>query len=448
MADTSTKAGVKTGVAFYAPLKSPWHPTPSGDRKIARLFMSALEQGGYHVELASQLRTFDKHGDGQRQARLIILAKKEAARVMRRWQKQGFRPQAWFSYHLYYKAPDLLGPIICQKLNIPYIVAEASWAEKRANGGWALYHQEVAKGLALASKVICINPIDKVALTEFYALRQQNPSPLMSLNTFIDDLPSSNDMPFGDSVKHSPDNTAKGNAKAKGNVKIHTKQDAELIRAVARKALADKYGLDVNLPWLISIAMMRSGDKHHSYQQLSSVVDLLQQPHQLLIVGAGIMQADVHTLFAQHTQVKFTGALENDHIRQLLPHFELLVWPAINEALGMIFLEAQQAGVAIVAGDQGGVSSIVKHNVTGRLVDAYNAQDMALAIDGLLLDKGRLKAMKQAAIAYVAEHHSIAASALTLKLVIEDARAMSLENTLLGSEHLRIHPRENNANGE
>ena len=124
------------------------------------------------------------------------------------------------------------------------------------------------------------------------------------------------------------------------------------------------------------------------------------------------------------------------------------MWPAINEALGMIFLEAQQAGVAIVAGDQGGVSSIVKHNVTGRLVDAYNAQDMALAIDGLLLDKGRLKAMKQAAIAYVAEHHSIAASALTLKLVIEDARVMSLENTLLGSEHLRIHPRENNANGE
>ena len=116
MADKSVsaglKAGVKTGVAFYAPLKSPLHPTPSGDRKIARLFMRALEQGGYHVELASQLRTFDKQGDAHRQGRLIALAKKEAARVMKRWQKQGFQPQAWFSYHLYYKAQDLIGPII------------------------------------------------------------------------------------------------------------------------------------------------------------------------------------------------------------------------------------------------------------------------------------------------------------------------------------------------
>jgi len=55
-----TSLNEKAGIAFYAPLKSPLHPTPSGDRRIARLFINALEQGGYHVELASQLRTFDK----------------------------------------------------------------------------------------------------------------------------------------------------------------------------------------------------------------------------------------------------------------------------------------------------------------------------------------------------------------------------------------------------
>ncbi len=271
---------------------------------------------------------------------LFALAKKEARRIMRRWQQKGFTPQAWFTYHLYYKAPDLIGPIICHSLNIPYIVAEASWAEKRASGGWALYHQEVAKGLALASKVICINPVDKLALTAFYAQQPQHDSPLVSLNTFIDDLPNTD--------KISPSSV------------IST-----------RTELAEKYDLDSRLPWLITIAMMRSGDKHSSYQQLSSVVDLLQQPYQLLIIGDGVMQAEVQGLFAPYKQVKFAGAVENNQIRQLLPHFELLLWPAINEALGMIFLEAQQAGVAVVAGDQGGVSSIVRNNVTGILVDAY-----------------------------------------------------------------------------
>ncbi|QUM75916.1 glycosyltransferase family 4 protein [Moritella sp. 24] len=387
----------KTAVAFYAPLKSPLHPTPSGDRKIARLFIAALEQGGFHVDLASQLRTFDKTGDSHRQQRLIALAEKEAVRVMRRWQKQGFRPQAWFCYHLYYKAPDLLGPIICKALDIPYIVAEASWAEKRANGPWAIYHRQVASALEIASKVISINPKDKVALTDFYA--DQPPirySRLISLNAFIDDLPT--------------------------NINHVIGSDSMLATsAFSRDDIARKYGLNTKLPWLITIAMMRVGDKHHSYQQLSRVVDKSEQPYQLLIIGDGVMKTDVHTIFSPHKQVKFAGALDNQQIRQLLPHFDLLVWPAINEALGMIFLEAQQSNVAVVAGDEGGVGSIVKHQVTGILVDTYDPEEMSVTIDALLANPAQLKQMKQAAAHYVIQHHSIAASAIQLNDVIQDA---------------------------
>lgn len=404
----------KTCIAFYAPLKSPQHPIPSGDRKIARLFMRALEQGGFHVELASQLRSFDKLGDGHRQQRLIALAKKEAIRIIRRWQKQGFSPQAWFSYHLYYKAPDLLGPIICQTLNIPYIVAEASWAEKRANGAWALYHDQVANALKIATKVICINPTDKIALTDLYADRlQKSHSPLISLNAFIDDFPVNDESTHVNNRDQFTGDLTRGC----------------LSRGCSNKeSLAEQYGLDINQPWLITIAMMRAGDKFHSYQRLSAVVDSLQRPYQLLIIGDGVMQAEVHALFAQHKQVKFSGALENSQIRQLLPHFELLVWPAINEALGMIFLEAQQAGVAVVAGDQGGVSSIVKNQATGILVDANEPEGMSVTIDGLLDNPAQLKAMKQAAKHYVIQHHSIEASALQLNRVIQDAISNPLEN--------------------
>ena len=44
-------------IAFYAPLKAPTHPVPSGDRRMARLLMAALEAGGHHVTLASTLRS-------------------------------------------------------------------------------------------------------------------------------------------------------------------------------------------------------------------------------------------------------------------------------------------------------------------------------------------------------------------------------------------------------
>ena len=33
-------------IAFYAPMKAPDHPTPSGDRHIARLTLQALARAG------------------------------------------------------------------------------------------------------------------------------------------------------------------------------------------------------------------------------------------------------------------------------------------------------------------------------------------------------------------------------------------------------------------
>ena len=34
-------------IAFYAPLKPPDHPVPSGDRRMARMLWAALRAGGH-----------------------------------------------------------------------------------------------------------------------------------------------------------------------------------------------------------------------------------------------------------------------------------------------------------------------------------------------------------------------------------------------------------------
>ena len=45
-------------IAFYAPLKAPDHPVPSGDRQMARLLLEALRRCGHAVEPASRLRAY------------------------------------------------------------------------------------------------------------------------------------------------------------------------------------------------------------------------------------------------------------------------------------------------------------------------------------------------------------------------------------------------------
>ncbi|WP_199699382.1 hypothetical protein [Oleomonas cavernae] len=66
-------------IAFYAPLKSPDDPVPSGDREMARLLFAALARAGYAPELASRLRLYNGRGDAD------LAMAQEAAAVGRRW---------------------------------------------------------------------------------------------------------------------------------------------------------------------------------------------------------------------------------------------------------------------------------------------------------------------------------------------------------------------------
>src|SRR5579859_5659357 len=112
-------------IAFYAPLKPPDHQTPSGDRRVARLFVEALRHAGNDVFVASRLRSFDGAGDPARQARIAARSGQIANRLIDRWRRQPHAaPDLWFTYHLYYKAPDWIGPAVSQALRIPYVTAE------------------------------------------------------------------------------------------------------------------------------------------------------------------------------------------------------------------------------------------------------------------------------------------------------------------------------------
>ena len=107
-------------IAFYAPLKSPTHGTPSGDRRVARLLMDALQLAGHRVELVSDFSSFEGDGDAMRQAELRAQGAELGRVLTNRWQAGSAteRPELWFTYHLYYKAPDWLGPIACRTLAV------------------------------------------------------------------------------------------------------------------------------------------------------------------------------------------------------------------------------------------------------------------------------------------------------------------------------------------
>ena len=345
-------------VAFYAPMKAPDHPAPSGDRTMARLLLKALGNAGFRPELASALRSWDRVGDAAFQDEMRRSGGAEADRLVARWTnaRPGDRPRLWFTYHLYYKAPDWIGPRVADALRIPYVVAEASRAGKRARGAWAAAHAGAEAALDRADAIFVMTEADREALER----HRRNGQRLLELPPFID-LKEWSD----------PPTATPGGA------------------GVAR---------------LLTVAMMRHGDKLASYRMLAAALAGLPDGGWTLdVVGDGEARPEVETLFADLApHVRFHGRVDD---RGWLAGFyaaaDLFVWPAVNEAYGMAFLEAQALGCPVLASGYGGVASVVRHGETGELTAPGDVLGLAKALARLVGDAPRRRALGQAARQFV-----------------------------------------------
>ncbi|UTW13790.1 glycosyltransferase family 4 protein [Marinobacterium rhizophilum] len=370
-------------VAFYAPLKAPTHPNPSGDRLLARLLMGALEEAGFDVRLACTLRSRDAIGNPARQLRLAQLGEALAARLVHRWQRQQWQPRLWFTYHLYYKAPDWIGPAVCRQLGIPYVCAEASWAASRASGSWALSHQSVGDALKQAQRIFTLNPTDSEGLTDLLGPG----APIVRLSPFID-------------------------------------LNAQPVSHEGKAALAKRWQLDAGKPWLISVAMMRPGDKLASYRILAASMAQLHSDVELLIVGDGSARTEVEAAFSQgllapDPRVRFLGQLTPAQLTPLLQAADLMVWPAVNEAFGMALLEAQAQGLPVIAGNERGVCAVVHNDQTGQLVPPRDPTALARTLEQALAQPALRQRWRDASLVQVRQQHSLQAAAAVLRAELE-----------------------------
>ena len=375
-------------IAFYAPLKAPTHPVPSGDRRVAGLLLQALRHAGWDVELASELRSYEGHGEAPKQIEIRQQGEREAVRLIehRLATPVVARPQVWFTYHLYYKAPDWIGPLVCAQLRIPYVLCEASFAPKRASGPWRTGHEAVGAAIARAALVLAPTPED-MACVQAVAGPQ----------TEIARLP-----PFLDAAPFAA---------------------ARRVRDQARRSLAASQGLDAAQPWLLAVGMMRQGDKLASYLELARALVLLDDlPWQLLLVGDGAARAQVQAAFewAHPRRVCFLGQREVEDMPGIYASADLCVWPAVNEAYGMALLEAQAAGLPVVACETRGVPEVVCKDRTALLTAAGDTAAFAAAIRALLSEPARLKAMGEAASAFVAEQRSLDQASVVLTTRLGD----------------------------
>jgi glycosyltransferase involved in cell wall biosynthesis len=367
-------------VAFYAPMKPPTHPVPSGDRRVARLLMKALKRGGHQVVLASRLRAWDRGTDPKNQIRIRKRGDHIATSLIARWRDHPQRPDVWFTYHLYHKAPDWVGPAVSRALNIPYLVAEASHAPKQANGQWAEGYRAAEAALHHASAIFALSADDAKGLTRALG----DSAPIHRLPPFLDAGPY---------------------------VRAAKQQ-------IGRQGKLAQNRFDT--PTLLAVGMMRSGDKQASYTVLAdAMAKLADRDWRLTLVGFGPETDAIVSMF-DPDRTHHIGRLDPADMAEMYAGADLFVWPAVNEAFGMVLLEAQAAGLPVVAGDGRGVPGIVENGRTGMLTPVGEAGPFADAVAALLDDPNRRREMGDAAQNYVLANHDMDAAVKRLNAVLSD----------------------------
>jgi glycosyltransferase involved in cell wall biosynthesis len=339
-------------VAFYAPMKAPDHPVPSGDRQIARLTLRALERAGFAPRLVSRLRVLDVQGCPKVQARLLAEAEREATRG-----QLVPAPALWFTYHCHYKAPDLLGPPVARALGIPYAISEPSVSARRRDGAWAMFARASEAAIAAADRLFWTTARDRPGLED-----AGHGAKMAHLPAFLDEGPAPAPRPAGEP------------------------------------------------PRLLTVAMMRPGDKLESYRRLAASLAHLTGDWRLEVVGDGEAEGEVRALLGAFAdRVTFRGRIEGPAtLRAAYEAADLMLWPGVGEGVGMALLEAQAAGLPVVSEDHPAQRDLVE----GPLVPPGDPVAFARAVEAVLAERA---ARGVAARARVEARHGLDAAAAVLR---------------------------------
>lgn len=368
-------------IAFYAPPKPIDHKNPSGDLVIGKSLHDFLCNKGHEIKIASYMRMRHITTSPHKWSSLLV----EYNRALRR--TESFKPDIWLTYHSYYKSPDLFGPLISRKLGIPYVIYQGTFATKyrRSHKTWLGY---------MANKNALLNADHVFANKE---IDFQNLSRIILPEKLSRTFPGikTSDFPF---CKNSR-TEIRSNLDLKGCICI------------------------------MSTAMLRDGVKTESMTDLiNAFTDVVKKEpgSRLIIAGDGTARGKLEYLAKTKAgnKIIFLGKIDRAELYKYYSAADFFAYPGINEALGMVYLEAQSTGLPVIAYSTRGPLEAIKDKKTGLLSPQGNLQELSKNILTLIRNKELRDQMKKEAQAYVNDKFDLESNLLKVEseLIITASR--------------------------
>lgn len=369
-------------IAFYAPFKPLGHPNPSGDLVIATGLVDFLRSRGVQVEVASTLRARWIY----RRPKLwwqVLKDYRKAIDLCRRW-----RPNLWLTYHTYYKAPDLLGPGVCKRLGIPYLIFQGIYSTKRRR------QIETAPGFYLNRRALR-------AAEHLFTNRRLDEVNLLRLRT-------------RQHISYVPPGIF---------------PETFVKDTVAGRRLRRQWGVEDEAV-ILSAAMFRRDVKTQGLLWLMDCLGALARSggrFRLVIAGDGPCRGELETAARRHLagRVRFVGRIPRERMAEFYSAGDLFAFPGIRESLGMVFLEAQACGLPVVAFANGGIPEVVASGESGFLTPSFDKEAFAGRVGALLADEALRVRMGRTAARRVRAHHDLGENYTQVLTTLERTHAPS-----------------------
>lgn len=349
-------------ISFYMPFKPFGHKNPSGDLITGMELHDFLSENNHEVEIASTLRS-----------RWLYLKPWNFLNVARERDRvtsaQKSSPaDIWLSYHTYYKAPDLLGPACSSRLSIPYVIFQGIYSTKRKRSLKTFPGFLLNRTALQAAQVVFTNKkTDELNLKRLLPEeRVKYISPGLIPDQFNFDL-------------------------------------------VARRALKEQWNVGERRV-VMTTAMLRPGVKTTGViKVIDSCAELRKRGHDLIliVIGDGVNRSIIEQQGREKLSdnILFLGKIPRHELYRYYSAADVFAFPGIEEALGMVYLEAQSAGLPVVAFNNWGAKEAVIQNETGLLSSAERPEAFTQDIETLIVDRHRRIKMRDAAKTHIRKNH-------------------------------------------
>lgn len=351
-------------IAFCTPFKSPSHPKISGDVTIARDLIATLKGYGHEVVGLDHFPAKEIYWQPRKWA--------GAKLALDRMTEQARGADCIFTYGTYYKVPDIFGPTIARRLKLPYFIFQASYAEKRGQKlatwpGFVLNR----RAMRAANHIFCNRMNDVLGCRK-----------LLPEHRFSYVKPG---LPGG----------------------MFQRNEA------ARKRLLAEWDAG-DTPVLMTAAMMRAGVKVKGLEWVIESCARLRdigRDFTLVVIGDGPRRNYIEALAKAKlgNQVRFLGLVDRKELADVFSAGDLFAFPGLEESVGMVYLEAQECGLPVIATNDEGAPHVIRHEHSGLVTDV-SINEFTDAIDRLIVDKDYRHELGKQAVEYVQRNHEAGAS--------------------------------------